>query len=612
MEKRATPNRTRLLVCSGLECVSSGSLRIKEAFEKGVSERGLEDRVSIELTGCSGLCERGPVVTVLPEEVIYQRLTEKEVGVVVKEHLLRDRPVENLVYALPPSKEELPGLSQVDFFKHQILIALRNRGRIDPERIDEYIANDGYIGLAKALVEMTPEQVIAEVKTSGLRGRGGAGFPTGLKWEFCRKANSSDIKYIICNGDEGDPGAFMDRSLLEADPHAVLEGMIIGAYAIGAKEGFVYIRDEYPLALRRISLAIEHAEEYGLLGENILDSGLDFSVKVIRGGGAFVCGEETALMASIEGREGRPRPRPPFPAHKGLWGKPTNINNVETWANVAQIVIRGGEWYSNIGTEKSKGTKVFSLVGKVSNTGLVEVPMGIGLRKIIFDIGGGIPDGKRFKAVQSGGPSGGCIPEELIDLPVDFEELTKAGAIMGSGGLIVMDEDTCMVDVARYFVSFLEEESCGKCNPCREGIKRMREILTDIVEARGREGNIEILENLANVVKEASLCGLGATAPNPILTTIRYFRDEYEAHIRNKDCPARVCKAMIVYQLIAEKCTGCQRCLRVCPTGAISGVALQPHRLDSEKCVKCGACHEVCQFEAITVDPLYPKVSVAG
>jgi len=604
--------RTHLLVCTGTGCVSNKSFEVKRRLEEEISKHGLEDEVLVVPTGCNGFCERGPIVVAQPDGIFFQQVSEKDVPVLVEEYLLKGRPVEKLMYRPEEGAPAIPKMWDIDFFRHQQLIALRNRGLINPESIDDYIAHEGYVALPKALGEMTPEEIIEEVKTSGLRGRGGAGFPTGLKWGFCRQANSSDIKYIICNGDEGDPGAFMDRSILEADPHAVLEGMIIGAYAIGAKEGFVYVRDEYPLALRRISLAIEHAEGYGLLGENILDSGLDFSVKVIRGGGAFVCGEETALMASIEGREGRPRPRPPFPAHKGLWGKPTNINNVETWANVAQIVIRGGEWYSNIGTEKSKGTKVFSLVGKVSNTGLVEVPMGISLRKIIFDIGGGIPNGKKFKAVQSGGPSGGCIPEELIDLPVDFEELTKAGAIMGSGGLIVMDEDTCMVDVARYFVSFLEEESCGKCTPCREGIKRMREILTDIVEGNGREGDIEILENLSNVVKEASLCGLGATAPNPVLTTIRYFREEYEAHIRDKDCPARVCKAMIVYQLSAEKCTGCQRCLRVCPTGAISGVALQPHRLDSEKCVKCGACFEVCQFEAIAVEPLYPKVSVAG
>jgi len=604
--------RTHLLVCTGTGCVSNKSFDVKRRLEEEISKHGLEDEVLVVPTGCNGFCERGPIVVAQPDGIFFQQVSEKDVPALVEEYLLKGRPVEKLMYRLEEGAPAIPKMWDIDFFRHQQLIALRNRGLINPESIDDYIAHEGYVALPKALGEMTPEEIIEEVKTSGLRGRGGAGFPTGLKWEFCRKANSSDIKYIICNGDEGDPGAFMDRSILEADPHAVLEGMIIGAYAIGANQGFVYVRDEYPLALRRISLAIEHAEEYGLLGENILDSGFNFSVKVIRGGGAFVCGEETALMASIEGREGRPRPRPPFPAQKGLWGRPTNINNVETWANVAQIVIRGGEWYSQIGTEKSKGTKVFSLVGKVNNTGLVEVPMGISLRKIIFDIGGGIPNGKKFKAVQSGGPSGGCIPEELIDLPVDYEELTKAGAIMGSGGLIVMDEDTCMVDVARYFVSFLEEESCGKCTPCREGIKRMREILTDIVEGNGKEGDIETLENLANVVKEASLCGLGATAPNPVLTTIRYFRDEYEAHIRDKNCPARACKAMIVYQLIAEKCTGCQRCFRVCPTGAISGVALQPHRLDSDKCVKCGACLEVCQFEAIAVEPLYPKVSVAG
>jgi NADH:ubiquinone oxidoreductase subunit F (NADH-binding)/NAD-dependent dihydropyrimidine dehydrogenase PreA subunit len=499
----------------------------------------------------------------------------------------------------------VPDLARLGFFKHQRLVALRNRGRLNPEEIDEYIALGGYAALAKALFDMTPEAIIGEIKRSGLRGRGGAGFPTGLKWEFTRRSQSASGKYVVCNADEGDPGAFMDRSLLEADPHSVIEGMAVGARAIGAAEGFIYVRDEYPLAVRMVSRAIAQAEEYGLLGLDILGSGFDFRVSVVRGGGAFVCGEETALIASIEGREGRPRPRPPYPSVSGVWGRPTNINNVETWANVPRIIEKGGRWFARIGTEKSKGTKIFSLVGKVANTGLIEVPMGMPLRKIVFEIGGGIPHGKKLKAVQTGGPSGGCIPESLIDLPVDYEALAEAGAIMGSGGLIVMDEDTCMVDVARYFVKFLEDESCGKCVPCREGIRRMGEILTDIVEARGKDGDIERLEQLAHVIQESSLCGLGKTAPNPVLTTIRYFRDEYESHVYRKRCPARVCKAMIVYRVIAERCTGCQRCVQECPVEAISGPRSQPHNVDESKCIKCGACYEVCKFDAIAGDAIY-------
>jgi len=596
---------TSILVCSGTECVSHQGLKIQEALRKEVLARGLGDRVSVGKTGCSGFCERGPIVVFQGDGIIYQRVKEKDVGRICEDHLLKGKPLQDLLYIPPEEPRPIPKLMDIGFFKHQLLIALRNRGRIDPENIDEYIANDGYSALAKALREMTPEEIISEVKISGLRGRGGAGFPTGLKWEICRNASGSNGKYVICNGDEGDPGAFMDRSLLESDPHSVLEGMAIGARAIGANEGYVYVRDEYPLAVKRVNLAIKQAEEYGLLGENILDSGFSFSVKVVRGAGAFVCGEETALMASIEGREGRPRPRPPFPAEKGLWGKPTNINNVETWANVPPIINRGGGWYAQIGTEKSKGTKVFSLVGKVNNTGLIEVPMGTTLREIIFDIGDGIPKGRRFKAVQTGGPSGGCIPAELIDLPVDYEELTKAGSIMGSGGLIVMDEDTCMVDVAKYFVSFLEEESCGKCTPCREGIKRMREILSRIVEGKGQEEDMELLENLAHVIKESSLCGLGSTAPNPVLTTLRYFRDEYRSHILDKRCPANVCKAMIYYRVIPEKCTGCQRCVRECPVNAITGPRSQPHNLDAKKCIKCGACYEICKYDAIAGDAIY-------
>jgi NADH-quinone oxidoreductase subunit F len=596
-------DRLEFHVCAGTSCVFNGSYRVMKALEREIAGHGLEDRVRVEAGGCTGFCERGPIVVVQPESIIYQQVTEQDVPELVEEHCLNGRPLTRLVYQPPGEESPVPNISDVDFFNRQKLIVLRNRGRMDPESIDEYIGLGGYTGLEKALFSMGPEEIVEEVKRSGLRGRGGGGFPTGIKWELCRRS-SGDTKFIICNADEGDPGAFMDRSILEADPHAVLEGMIIGAKAIGCSKGFVYVRDEYPLAVQRINHAIQAAEEYGLLGENILDSGFNFAVEVVRGGGAFVCGEETALMASIEGRPGRPRPRPPYPAECGLWGYPTNVNNVETWAAVPIIIDRGADWFSRIGTEGSKGTKVFSLVGKVKNSGLVEVPMGITLREIIFDIGGGIPGNKRFKAVQTGGPSGGCIPEELLDLPVDYDELIKAGSIMGSGGLIVMDEETCMVDVARYFVEFLQEESCGKCTPCREGLKRMGEILTDITEGRGTEEDVDLLEQLAHIVKDASLCGLGATAPNPVLTTLRYFRDEYEAHVKHKRCPAKVCKALIVYRVIPEKCTGCQACVRVCPVEAISGPRSQPHNLDKDKCIKCGACMEICKFDAIAGDAI--------
>jgi NADH:ubiquinone oxidoreductase subunit F (NADH-binding)/(2Fe-2S) ferredoxin len=596
--------RTHCLVCNGTGCVSNHAFDIQKVLEREIAKHGLENEVAIVTTGCNGFCERGPIMVVQPENIFYQQLKEKDVPFLVEEHFLKGRPVQKLIYVPPKEEIAIPKMSEIDFFKHQLLVVLRNRGRIDPEKIDDYIAYDGYQAMVKALTEMTPKEIINEVKISGLRGRGGAGFPTGMKWEFCRNADGN-TKYLICNADEGDPGAFMDRSILETDPHAVLEGMVIGAKAIGAHEGFVYVRDEYPLALRFISIAIEQATEYGLLGDDILGTGFNFKLNVVRGGGAFVCGEETALIASIEGEVGRPRPRPPYPAEKGLWGKPTNNNNVETWANVPQIILRGGAWFASIGTEESKGTKVFSLVGKVNNTGLVEVPMGTTLRTIVFDIGGGIPKNKKFKAVQSGGPSGGCVPLELIDLPVDFEKLTEAGAIMGSGGLIVMDEDTCMVDVAKYFVEFLEEESCGKCTPCREGLKRLKEVLTLITQGKGEEYHLEMLDDIAMTMKEASLCQLGATAPNPVLTTLKYFREEYEEHIYHRKCRARVCKDLIIYRIIAEKCTGCQRCVRACPTGAITGPRAQPHNLDIEKCIKCGACYEVCKFDAIAGDAIY-------
>ncbi|OVE79166.1 NADH dehydrogenase [bacterium I07] len=592
--------RTHVLVCAGTACVSNQSMTVKEALEDEIRKRGLEKEIQIIGTGCNGFCERGPVAVVQPDDIFYQRLTIKDIPNLVEEHFLKGRPVEKLMYVPEADEKPIPSMADIDFFKHQRLIVLKNRGRIDPEKIDEYIAFDGYTALARALTFMSPAGIIEEIEKAGLRGRGGAGFPTGRKWRFCRQTKG-DVKYIICNADEGDPGAYMDRSILEADPHAVLEGMIIGAKAIGAEKGFIYVRDEYPLAVARIKKAIEQAKAYGLLGENILDTGFSFDIEVIRGGGAFVCGEETALIASIEGRVGRPRTRPPYPSTSGLWGMPTNNNNVETWANVPVIIQNGSDWYASLGTKKSKGTKVFSLVGKVNNSGLVEVPMGISLRRIIFDIGGGIPDGKKFKAVQSGGPSGGCIPESLLDLPVDYEQLTKAGAIMGSGGLIVMDEDTCMVDVALYFVSFLEEESCGKCTPCRVGLQRMKEILVKIVDGRGEPEDLEKLDELSEVIQHGSLCQLGQTAPNPVLTTLKYFRDEYEAHIIKKKCPARVCKPLITYDILADACTGCTVCVRACSVHAISGKKKEPHMIDQSLCTKCGSCYEVCRFDAIEV-----------
>lgn len=589
------------MVCAGTGCVSNNAFKVKEALEREIKRHNLQDEVLIVMTGCNGFCAQGPIMVVQPDGIFYQMLTEKDIPHLVEEHLLKGRPVKKLMYT--PSEEEkpIPKMSDIGFFNKQRLIALRNRGLVDPEKIDEYIARDGYKALAKALTSMSPEEIINEMKDSGLRGRGGAGFPTGRKWEFARNAPGNE-KYIVCNGDEGDPGAFMDRSIIESDPHSVLEGMTIGAKAIGASHGFIYIRNEYPLALERLYKAVEQAREYGLLGKDILGCDFDFDITIHRGAGAFVCGEETALLACIEGRVGRPRPRPPYPAEKGLWGKPTNINNVETWANVPPIILREGKWFSQIGTETSKGTKVFSLVGKINNTGLVEVPMGITLREIIYDIGGGIPGGKKFKAVQTGGPSGGCIPADLMELPVDYEELTKAGSMMGSGGMVVMDETTCMVDVAKYFLAFSLDESCGQCTPCREGIERMLDMLIGICEGRGKEGDIELLEELGHAIADGSLCGLGSTAPNPVLTTVRYFRNEYEAHIRDKKCPAHVCKALIKYSIDAEKCTGCLLCLKECPQEAITGERKEPHSIDESKCTKCGICRDVCRYEAVLVE----------
>ncbi|MFO7889093.1 MAG: NADH-ubiquinone oxidoreductase-F iron-sulfur binding region domain-containing protein [bacterium] len=588
------------MVCAGTACVSNHSFDIKKALEEEIKKQDLQDEVAVITTGCQGFCEKGPIAVVQPDNIFYQQLQEKDIPKLVEEHFLKGRPYKKNMYTPDKEKQPIPTMDDIDFFKYQMLVVLRNRGRMDPEEIDEYIAFDGYKALVKALTSMNSEEIRKEVENAGLRGRGGAGFPAAIKWKLCRDAQG-DPKYLICNADEGDPGAYMDRSILEADPHAVLEGMTIGAKVIGASQGFIYVRDEYPLAVKRIKNAIGQAKEYGLLGENILDTGFSFDVKVVRGGGAFVCGEETALMASIEGKVGRPRPRPPFPSQKGLWGKPTNINNVETWANVPVIINRGSEWYSGLGTEKSTGTKVFSLVGKINNSGLVEVPMGIKLRDIIYKIGGGILGGKKFKAVQSGGPSGGCVPASLLDLSVDYEELTKAGAIMGSGGLIVMDEETCMVDVALFFINFLVDESCGKCVPCRVGLIRMKELLEKITHGKGELEDIERLEKLAEVIKQASLCGLGQTAPNPVLTTLKYFRNEYEAHVNEKKCPAGVCKELITYTIDPEKCTGCGVCLRACSVDAIKGEKKHPHKLDISLCIKCGSCKEVCKFDAVKI-----------
>jgi len=590
--------RAHGLVCGGTGCTSGGSPEIRARLEKELAAKGLDKEVKVVTTGCHGLCEMGPLVIVYPEGTMYTHVTPDDVPDIVNEHLYKGRIVQRLLYKEPLTEEKVPHYGDLPFYQKQKRVVLQNCGYINPERIEEYIARGGYSALAKVLGEMTPEEVIAEVKKSGLRGRGGAGFPTGLKWEFCRKA-PGEPKYVVCNGDEGDPGAFMDRSVMEGDPHRVLEGMIIGAYAIGASEGYIYVRAEYPLAVKRLRIATKQAEELGLLGDNILGSGFSFRIHIKEGAGAFVCGEETALMASIMGQRGMPRPRPPFPANQGLWDKPTNINNVETWANIPDIILKGGDWFASMGTEKSKGTKVFALTGKVRNTGLVEVPMGITLREIIFDIGGGIPNGKKFKAVQIGGPSGGCLPESQLDLPVDYESLTGAGAIMGSGGLVVMDEDTCIVDVARFFLNFTRSESCGKCTPCREGIKRMLEILDRIAAGKGKMEDLDLLERTALVVKQSALCGLGQTAPNPILSTLRYFRDEYVTHIQDKRCPAGVCAALLVYRIKPELCRGCTACTRVCPVGAISGTRKEVHFIDPDKCIKCGACMERCPFGAI-------------
>ncbi|MCX7779498.1 MAG: NADH-quinone oxidoreductase subunit NuoF [Negativicutes bacterium] len=589
--------RSHVLICAGTGCTSSGAKKVESAFQEQLAQKGLAKEVKIVETGCHGFCEMGPLVIVYPEGVFYVRVQEDDVADIVETHLLKGRIVERLLYKEPLTHEKIPSYKDIGFYKKQQRLVLANCGHINPEVIEEYIAEGGYEALAKVLTTMTPQQVVAECKKSGLRGRGGGGFLTGLKWEFTMNA-PGDKKYVVCNADEGDPGAFMDRSVLEGDPHRIIEGMAICGYAIGADEGYIYVRAEYPLAIKRLKIAIKQAEDMGLLGDNIFGSGFNFRLKIKEGAGAFVCGEETALLASIEGKRGMPRPRPPFPAISGLWGKPTNINNVETFANVPIIFTKGADWYASIGTERSKGTKVFALTGKINHTGLAEVPMGISMREIIFDIGGGIPDGKKFKAVQIGGPSGGCLPENLLDLPIDYDSLIQAGAMMGSGGLVVMDETTCMVDVAKFFLNFTQAESCGKCTPCREGTKRMLEILTRITDGEGREGDIELLESLAYNIKNTALCGLGQTAPNPVLSTLRYFRDEYEAHIHAKRCPAGACSKLAGFT-ITELCKGCSLCKKSCPVDAISGEVKALHVIDQAKCIKCGACIAKCPFKAI-------------
>ena len=592
--------RSHVLICGGTGCTSSGSHKLMEHFEKALKDKGLEEEVKVIRTGCFGLCEMGPVVVVYPEGAFYARVKDENVEEIVSEHLMKGRVVTSLLYHdKTTAHNAVTSLEKVDFYKKQMRVALRNCGVIDPENIDEYIAVDGYKGLTKVLTEMTPEEVIAEVNKSGLRGRGGAGFPTGKKWEFTAKAQG-DQKYVCCNADEGDPGAFMDRSVLEGDPHAVIEAMEIAGYAVGATQGYIYVRAEYPIAVKRLEIAINQAREYGLLGQNILGTDFCFDLDIRLGAGAFVCGEETALMTSIEGKRGEPRPRPPFPAVKGLFQKPTLLNNVETYANIAQIIVKGADWFASIGTERSKGTKVFALGGKITNTGLVEVPMGTTLREIIYDIGGGCPGGKEFKAVQTGGPSGGCLPAALLDTQIDYDNLIAAGSMMGSGGMIVMDEDNCMVDIARFFLDFTVDESCGKCTPCRIGTRRMLEILQRITNGQGQDGDIERLENLAYNIKNTALCGLGQTAPNPVLSTLRYFRHEYEAHIYEKRCPAGHCQALLHYEIDPEKCKGCTACTRVCPAGAISGTPRYAHSIDVSKCLKCGACMEKCKFNAIS------------
>jgi NADH:ubiquinone oxidoreductase subunit F (NADH-binding)/(2Fe-2S) ferredoxin/Pyruvate/2-oxoacid:ferredoxin oxidoreductase delta subunit len=610
------PDKPCIAVCTGTGCIALGAASVVKALKEEIKKQGLEDNVDVKVdireTGCPGFCERGPVIVIYPEEICYLQVQPGDAEEIVTQTIRNKKVIDRLLYVDPITKEKSVRESEIPFYKNQKRFLIGNNIKLDPKSIEDYLSLGGYSALAKAFFEMTPEKVIGVVKDSKLRGRGGAGFPTGRKWEFTRNS-PGEIKYVIVNADEGDPGAFMDRALLEGNPHSVLEGLLIGAYAIGAHEGYIYVRQEYPLAVENVTIAIEQAEEYGFIGKNILGSGFDFTIKVHRGAGAFVCGEETALLRSLEGLPGDPRPRPPYPPVKGLWNKPTSVNNVETWANIPLIISKGAEFFTSTGTEGSKGTKIFSLVGKVKNTGLVEVPMGITLRNIIYDVGGGIPGDKKFKAVQTGGPSGGCIPEEHLDMQVDFDGLAKVGAIMGSGGMIVMDEDTCMVDVARYFLDFLSDESCGKCTPCREGIRQMLKLLTNISKGKGREGDVELLEALAESTRDASLCALGGSAPNPVLSTIRYFRDEYDAHIKEKKCPAFVCKDLINFYIDPEKCSACMICLRKCPVDAIIGGKNQIHVIDQEKCTNCGTCFEVCpsRFSAVrrlSGEPVPPPI----
>jgi len=591
--------RTHVMICGGTGCSSSNSGKIKEALEAEILAAGLENDVKVVMTGCFGLCELGPIMVVYPEGAFYSRVQIEDIKEIVSEHFVKGRIVKRLLYSETVSEDTIKSLNETSFYKKQHRIALRNCGVIDPESIDEYIAYDGYQALGKVLTQMTREEVIDVMKKSGLRGRGGAGFPTGMKWEFAYKQPEGQ-KYVCCNADEGDPGAFMDRSVLEGDPHAVIEAMAIAGYVIGSNQGYVYIRAEYPIAVKRLQIAIDQAKEYGLLGNNIFGTDFCFDLEIRLGAGAFVCGEETALMTSIEGKRGEPRPRPPFPAVKGLFGCPTILNNVETYANIAQIILNGPEWFSAMGTEKSKGTKVFALGGKITNTGLVEIEMGTPLRQVIEEIGGGVPNGKKFKAAQTGGPSGGCIPASLIDTPMDYDSLIAIGSMMGSGGLIVMDEDTCMVDIAKYFLDFTVDESCGKCAPCRIGTRRMYEMLTKISEGNATLEDLDKLEQLCYYIKANSLCGLGQTAPNPVLSTIRYFRDEYVSHIVDKKCPAGVCKKLLSFEIDADKCIGCTLCAKNCPVGAISGTLKNPHTIDKDKCIKCGVCMDKCKFKAIS------------
>ena len=591
--------RSHVLVCGGTGCTSSNSTAIIEALEKEIADKGLSEEIKVVKTGCFGLCALGPIMIVYPEGSFYSEVKVEDVPEIVEEHLLKGRIVTRLLYdETVVNDSEIKSLNETNFYKKQKRIALRNCGVIDPENIEEYIAYDGYQALAKCLTEMTPEDVIKVVKDSGLRGRGGGGFPTGLKWEFTSK-NAADQKYVVCNADEGDPGAFMDRSVLEGDPHCIIEAMAICGYATGATEGYVYVRAEYPIAVERLQIAIDQAREHGLLGKNIFGSGFDFDLFIRLGAGAFVCGEETALMTSIEGNRGEPRPRPPYPAVKGLFAKPTTENNVETFANIPQIILHGADFFKSMGTEKSAGTKVFALGGKIKNTGLVEIPMGTTLREIIEDIGGGVPNGKKFKAAQTGGPSGGCIPASLMDTEIDYDNLTAIGCMMGSGGLIVMDEDNCMVDIAKFFLDFTVDESCGKCAPCRIGTKRLRELLEKVTDGKATMETLDEIEKLAYYIKENSLCGLGQTAPNPVLATLKFFKDEYVAHVVDKKCPAGVCKALLNYSIIADKCKGCTLCARKCPVGAINGAVKEVHTIDTAKCIKCGVCESNCKFGAI-------------